>query len=33
MPFIELGTPTLDLIDFDYPPRHEDTNTMERLRA
>jgi Zn-dependent M28 family amino/carboxypeptidase len=33
MPFIELGTPALDLIDFDYPPWHEDTDTMDKLSA
>ena len=33
MPFIEQGTPSLDLIDFDYPPWHEDTDTMDKISA
>jgi len=33
MPFIELGVPALDLIDFDYAPWHEDTDTMDKLSA
>lgn len=33
MPFVELGVPALDLIDFDYDPWHEDSDTMDKLSA
>jgi Zn-dependent M28 family amino/carboxypeptidase len=33
MPFLELGVPAVDLIDFDYAPWHEDTDTMDKLSA
>lgn len=33
MPFIELGVPAVDLIDFDYAPWHEDADTMDKLSA
>jgi hypothetical protein len=31
MPFVHLGVPAIDLIDFDYDPWHEDTDTMDKL--
>jgi len=31
MPFIRLGVPSLDLIDFDYDPWHKDSDTMDKL--
>jgi len=31
MPFIKLGVPSLDLIDFDYDPWHKDSDTMDKL--
>jgi len=31
MPFLKLGVPSLDLIDFDYPPWHKDSDTMDKL--
>lgn len=31
MPFLKLGVPSLDLIDFDYDPWHKDTDTMDKL--
>ncbi len=33
MPFLELGVPSLDLIDFDYDPWHKDSDTMDKLSA
>ncbi len=33
MPFVHLGVPAIDLIDFDYDPWHEDTDTMDKLSA
>src|SRR5579862_3809931 len=33
MPFIKLGVPALDLIDFDYEPWHTDADTMDKLSA
>jgi Zn-dependent M28 family amino/carboxypeptidase len=33
MPFIKLGVPSLDLIDFDYDPWHKDSDTMDKLSA
>lgn len=32
-PFNEVGIPTIDLIDFDYPPWHTAGDTMEKLSA
>jgi glutaminyl-peptide cyclotransferase len=32
-PFLKLGVPAIDLIDFDYPPWHEDSDTMDKLSA
>jgi glutaminyl-peptide cyclotransferase len=31
MPFLKLGVPAVDLIDFDYPPWHEDTDTIDKV--
>lgn len=31
MPFLKLGVPSLDIIDFDYPPWHKDSDTMDKL--
>src|SRR6202011_5466270 len=31
MPFVKLGAPAIDLIDFDYDPWHEDTDTIDKL--
>ena len=31
MEFIKRGIPSLDLIDFDYPPWHTDEDTMDKL--
>jgi Zn-dependent M28 family amino/carboxypeptidase len=33
MPFIKLGVPAIDIIDFDYPPWHTDDDTMDKLSA
>jgi glutaminyl-peptide cyclotransferase len=33
MPFIKQGAPAIDIIDFDYPPWHTDTDTMDKLSA
>jgi len=33
MPFVQLGVPALDIIDFDYPPWHEDSDTLDKLSA
>jgi hypothetical protein len=31
MPFVELGAPAIDLIDFDYPHWHEGSDTLDKL--
>jgi hypothetical protein len=31
MPFLKLGVPSLDIIDFDYDPWHKDSDTMDKL--
>ena len=31
MPFVRLGVPSLDVIDFDYPPWHKDTDTLDKI--
>jgi hypothetical protein len=31
MPFLKLGVPSLDLIDFDYEPWHKDSDTLDKL--
>jgi glutaminyl-peptide cyclotransferase len=33
MPFLKLGVPSLDIIDFDYDPWHKDSDTMDQLSA
>jgi len=33
MPFLQLGAPAIDLIDFDYDPWHEDSDTLDKLSA
>jgi len=33
MPFLQLGAPAVDLIDFDYAPWHEDSDTLDKLSA
>jgi glutaminyl-peptide cyclotransferase len=33
MPFVHMGVPAIDLIDFDYDPWHEDADTMDKLSA
>jgi Zn-dependent M28 family amino/carboxypeptidase len=33
MPFVQLGVPALDIIDFDYPPWHEDSDTLDKLSS
>jgi Zn-dependent M28 family amino/carboxypeptidase len=33
LPFLKFGAPALDIIDFDYPPWHEDSDTMDKLSA
>ena len=31
VPFLKLGVPSLDIIDFDYDPWHKDSDTMDKL--
>jgi Zn-dependent M28 family amino/carboxypeptidase len=31
MPFVRLGVPSLDVIDFDYQPWHEDSDTLDKI--
>lgn len=33
LPFLKLGVPVIDLIDFDYPPWHKDTDTLNKISA
>jgi Zn-dependent M28 family amino/carboxypeptidase len=33
IPFVRAGVPAVDLIDIDYPPWHNDTDTMDKLSA
>jgi len=33
MPFLKLGVPSLDIIDFDYEPWHKDSDTLDKLSA
>jgi len=33
MPFLKLGVPSLDIIDFDYDPWHKDSDTMDKLSS
>ena len=32
-PFLQRGVPSIDLIDFDYPPWHTTTDTLDRVSA
>lgn len=31
LPFKKLGVPVIDLIDFNYPPWHKDTDTLDKI--
>jgi len=31
IPFLKLGVPSLDIIDFDYDPWHKDSDTLDKL--
>lgn len=33
IPFLKMGVPSIDIIDFDYPPWHTDNDTMDKLSA
>jgi glutaminyl-peptide cyclotransferase len=33
LPFVKLGVPAIDIIDFDYPPWHTDDDTLDKLGA
>lgn len=33
LPFVKLGVPAIDIIDFDYPPWHTDDDTMDKIGA
>ena len=33
IPFLEAGVPSIDLIDFDYPPWHTTADTLDRVSA
>jgi Zn-dependent M28 family amino/carboxypeptidase len=33
MPFLKMGAPAIDIIDFDYPPWHTDNDTIDKLSA
>jgi Zn-dependent M28 family amino/carboxypeptidase len=33
MPFLQFGAPAVDLIDFDYAPWHEDSDTLDKLSS
>lgn len=33
MPFLNLGVPAIDLIDFNYPPWHTDDDTIDKVGA
>lgn len=33
MPFVRLGVPCLDVIDFDYPDWHKDSDTLDKISA
>ena len=32
-PFLEAGIPSIDLIDFDYPPWHTRADTLDKVSA
>lgn len=31
MPFVRIGVPSLDVIDFDYPDWHKDSDTLDKI--
>ncbi len=31
LPFVRAGVPSLDVIDFDYPPWHKDSDTLDKI--
>jgi Zn-dependent M28 family amino/carboxypeptidase len=31
LPFVKLGVPAIDIIDFDYPPWHTDDDTLDKI--
>jgi glutaminyl-peptide cyclotransferase len=31
LPFVRAGVPSLDVIDFDYPPWHQDSDTLDKI--
>ena len=33
LPFLKLGVPAIDIIDFNYPPWHTDDDTMDKIGA
>lgn len=33
MPFVRMGAPAIDIIDFDYPPWHTDDDTLDKVSA
>lgn len=33
LPFLKLGVPAIDIIDFNYPPWHTDGDTMDKIGA
>jgi glutaminyl-peptide cyclotransferase len=33
LPFVKMGVPAIDIIDFDYPPWHTDDDTLDKLSA
>jgi glutaminyl-peptide cyclotransferase len=33
LPFLKMGVPVIDLIDFDYPPWHKDDDTIDKIGA
>jgi glutaminyl-peptide cyclotransferase len=33
VPYLRAGVPAVDLIDFDYPPWHKETDTLDKVSA
>jgi Zn-dependent M28 family amino/carboxypeptidase len=33
IPYLKAGVPAVDLIDFDYPPWHRATDTLDKVSA
>ena len=33
VPYLKAGVPSVDLIDFDYPPWHTDADTLDKVSA